>query len=287
MNHLLSRALNSLIKIHANKRDLDLLLKFITFLNLIKKATICSPQKLFVWPFKDCIVTSDFYGLRYTYYLPKGYDFNIYLNPYFHEYDVIKFVYHNLTTGDVFLDVGAHGGLYTLLAGKIVGPRGKVLSFEPNPINLILLRLNVMLNKLNNVIIIPKAVNDKAGKVTLYYSSMRTALTSSLAKAEKIIEVEATTIDDVIALNNCSLNKKFIKIMKIDVEGMDFKVLKGASNTLNKTYLVIVEQNTFEVRKLLLDKGFQITTLYPSGYLLAVNKNLGMDLANLQVAGIK
>ena len=166
------------------------------------------------------------------------------------------------------MDVGAHGGLYTLLAGKKVGPQGKVLSFEPNPINLIFLRLNVILNELNNVIIIPKAVSDENSKVILHYSSKMTALTSSFTKAERIIEVETTTIDDTVT----SFGFDSIKIMKIDTEGMDFKVLKGALNTLTKTHYVITEQNISEIRKLLSNKGFRIVTLNPSGYLLAKNK---------------
>ena len=238
INYLLSRASSSLIKLHANRKDLDFLLKLITLLNLVKKAiTPGSPQKLFIWPFKHCIVTCDFHGLKYKYCIAKGYDFNIYLNPYFHEYDVTQFVYHHLTKHDVFLDVGAHGGLYTLLAGKKVGPQGKVLSFEPNPINLIFLQLNVILNELNNVIIIPKAVSDENSKVILHYSSRMTALTSSFTKAERIIEVETTTIDDTVT----SFGFDSIKIMKIDTEGMNFKVLKGALNTLTKTHYVITE----------------------------------------------
>jgi len=215
IGHLLFRALNSLNKVCVDQKDLDLLLKFITFLNLIRKVVhkSSSPLKLFVWPFRDCTVTCYFHELRYTYWLSKNCDFNIYMNPYFHEYDVFQFVYHILTTGDVFLDVGSHSGLYTLLAAKKVGSQGMVLSFEPNPLNLIFLRRNIILNKLNNVIIIPKALSDKAGKVTLYYPSKRTALTSSFIKAKNFIEVEATTIDDaIVSLLDRDLLIKCIKI---------------------------------------------------------------------------
>jgi FkbM family methyltransferase len=225
---------------------------------------------LTVWAFRDCIAKSDFNGQRCSFYLARGYDFNIYLNPYFHEYDVTQFVFSHLSPNQVFLDVGAHGGLYTLLAGKRIGSEGKVLSFEPNPLNLIFLKLNIKLNALNNVTVIPKAVSNRPCKMALFYSMHRTALTSALIQEEKSVEAEATTIDDALR----PFDLKFIKIIKVDTEGYDLNVLEGASSTLDKTHYVIVEQNTSEARQLLLNQDFQLSTLNPSGYLLATNKGL-------------
>src|SRR3989344_2665787 len=72
-----------------------------------------------------------------------------------------KLVSKYLKKGDVFVDVGAHIGYFTLLASKIVGPVGRVYAFEPNTNNFKLLQKNVKRNKLNNVICINKAIADK------------------------------------------------------------------------------------------------------------------------------
>jgi FkbM family methyltransferase len=155
------------------------------------------------------------------------------------------------------------------LASKKIGENGKIVCFEPNPINLALLRLNIKLNRLNNVIVIPKAAADRPYKIALFYSEHAAALTSHFGN-EKRIEVEATTIDHTVS----EFGFNFIKIIKVDTEGMDLKVLKGALNTLQKTQYIVIEQNITEIRQILRDNGFQLFTLRPSGYLLGINARL-------------
>ena len=94
----IERTIKSLVNVYVERKDLDLLLKFITFLNLGKKLIrdkiplIKLKIPLTAWPFRDCIGKFKFLGNTYNFCLPKGYDFNNYLNPYFHEYDVTRFV---------------------------------------------------------------------------------------------------------------------------------------------------------------------------------------------------
>jgi FkbM family methyltransferase len=253
--------------VRTDPKNMDIMLKSLTFFNLIKKL-IGLP--LTSWCFENCIAKCNFNGQVYRFYLARGHDSNIFLNPYFHEYDVTQFVFSHLSPGDVFLDVGSHAGLYALLSSKKVGLNGKVVCFEPNPINLILFKLNIKLNKLENIIVIPKAVADRPSKITLFYSEHKTGLTSAFGKGGKRIEVEAVTIDDVVT--DLTLNS--IKIIKVDTEGMDLKVLRGALGTLKKTQYVITEQNTHNIRRLLKDNGFKLSTLSPSGYLLGTNQKL-------------
>ncbi len=268
--NLVERAVYSLINVTANEIDKDLLLKFVTFFNLVKKS-VASKIPLTVWRFEDTLIKVNFFSENYTFYLPKGYDFNIFLNPYFHEFDITQLVFKFLSEGDVFLDVGAHGGLYTIISGKAVGIKGKVLSFEPNPINLHFLRRNIKLNGLSNIIVIPKAIGSKQGKVTLFYSPSETALTSAGGNREKNFEVDVITIDEIA-------NKlDSVSVMKIDTEGYDYQVLRGALNTLNKTSCVIVEQNISSIRDLLEAYGFHLSTLVPSGYLLGTKNSFQLD----------
>src|SRR3989344_6832323 len=76
-----------------------------------------------------------------------------------------------IKTGDCVLDIGAHIGYYTLLASGLVGKKGKVFSFEPDPNNLVLLRKNVMVNELSNVVIVNKAVSNVNKRINFYCSS--------------------------------------------------------------------------------------------------------------------
>lgn len=250
----------------------DVLFKTTTLVNLAKKGINAIMSKRISeplhWLFKDTIVKVDFRGLTYYFHCPKGHDFNVYLNPYYHECDVVSFVFGVLQEGDVFIDAGAHGGLYTLLSGKIVGSGGRVIAIEPNPDNLKFLRQNVRLNQLNSVNVISKAASDEKTEINLHYETKKTALTSAVTGASKTVEVETMLIDEV--------TEKFdsIKLLKIDTEGYDLKVLKGAYHTLQKTHYVIVEQNTAPVKLLLSKLGFQLATLLTSGYLVATNKNV-------------
>jgi FkbM family methyltransferase len=268
-NSVVGRGIKSLFKVKSSRIDKDILLKLVTSINLLKKS-LGSQLPFTEWKFGECTIRIDFVGDSYYFRLPKGYDFNIYLNPYFHEYDVTQFVFQALSRGDTFIDVGAHAGLYTVIASKRVGPTGKLLSVEPNPLNLRFLELNIKLNNLLNVQVIPKALSDKSGKMNLFYSPKETAFTS-LRKAsnQSAIETAVTTIDDIAE------EIQSVKIIKIDTEGNDLSVLKGASETLTRVSFLIVEQNTRGVQDLL-SGMFRLTTLQPSGYLLATNKRLIM-----------
>jgi FkbM family methyltransferase len=250
----------------------DVLFKTTTLINLAKKGINAMASKRITgeplhWLFKDTIIKVDFRGLNYYFYCPKGHDFNVYLNPYYHECDIVSFVFDVLQKGDVFIDVGAHGGLYTLLSGKMVGSEGRAIAIEPNPDNLKFLRQNVKLNHLNNINVISKAASNEKLKINLHYETEKTALTSTISSASKTIEVETILIDE--------LTEKYdnIKLLKVDTEGYDLRVLKGAHCTLQKTRYVVVEQNTSSVKALLSKLGFSLGSLFPSGYLIATNKN--------------
>jgi FkbM family methyltransferase len=250
----------------------DALFKTTTLVNLAKKGMKAIVSKPITgnplhWLFNDTLVKVDFKGLTYYFLCPKGHDFNVYLNPYYHGYDVVSFVFSVLQEGDVVIDVGAHGGLYTLLSGKIVGSEGKIISIEPNPDNLKFLRQNVKLNQLNNTNVISKAASDEKLKIKLHYETKKTALTSAVTDASKTVEVETMLIDEVTEKYDS------IKLLKIDTEGYDYKILKGAQCTLQKTHYLVIEQNTAPVKALLSKHGFSFRSLFPSGYLIATNKN--------------
>jgi FkbM family methyltransferase len=186
------------------------------------------------------------------------------MNPYFHEYDISTFIYDTLEEGDTIIDIGAMGGLYSIISSRIVGNKGKVISAEPNPDNLRFLQKNIELNNLHNITLVKKAIGEKNSKVTLYYDKESTELTSVFeGERRKNFETKMVTLD--------SLTEKvgFVKILKIDSEGCDERVLEGGRKTLQKTHYCIVETNNEIIRASLSQLGFNCEIMHPSAYLLA------------------
>ena len=71
----------------------------------------------------------------------------------------------------MFLDVVVDECFYTIIADKKVRRANKVLSFEPNPMNLDFVRFNIKLNRLNGATLIPKTIGDKLEKTIIFYSA--------------------------------------------------------------------------------------------------------------------
>jgi FkbM family methyltransferase len=129
--------------------------------------------------------------------------------------------------------VGANIGGYTVRAAK----RAYVYAFEPEPRNFNLLRLNIKLNKLqNNVKSFQVAAGPYLGKVTLALSSSHGG--HSLLRSR----IKTTTIDvDMTPLDLILANEDRIDLIKIDVEGAEPLVLKGAGEVLKRTKAVVIE----------------------------------------------
>jgi len=142
-----------------------------------------------------------------------------------------------LSKGSVFLDVGAHIGYFSMKGAVKVGKTGRVLAFEPNPETLPLLRDNVAASHAENVIVEPIACTDREQMLTLYAGPSFNTGMSSLARdnvpvegTEKSYAVRGRKIDDVIR----ELNLTRVDAIKIDVEGAEGYVLRGAFETLKR-----------------------------------------------------
>jgi FkbM family methyltransferase len=155
-----------------------------------------------------------------------------------HEDDIIE--HFTPKQGDVVVDIGAHIGLYTIISSKRVGTNGKVVAIEADPGNFEMLNRNIKLNQLTNVIPLNYAVYSKETKIKLYLPSGETGFTkyntivSNWANNEdKFVEVNANTLDCLLQLNQ--IREEEVNWIKIDVEGAEFEVLKGATNVLTNS----------------------------------------------------
>jgi FkbM family methyltransferase len=137
-----------------------------------------------------------------------------------------------LRPGMVAIDVGANVGYFTVLFADIVGPQGRVFSFEPCRSTCTILRHNVAKNGFRHVHIVHAAVTHTTGKIQLFYSTSeeRHSIGRSESTTEAAETVVAWTLDayvDQFALSRLDL-------LKIDVEGADLDVLRGARTLLAK-----------------------------------------------------
>jgi FkbM family methyltransferase len=158
-----------------------------------------------------------------------------------HEHDIIE---HNFTPkeGDIVIDVGAHIGPYTLKTSKRVGLNGKVVAIEADPENFNILNRNIQLNKFTNVIALNYAAYSKEDKIKLYlltkgeessYTKYNTVMTDRAHSEKKFVEVKANTLDYLVQLSG--IKHEDVNWIKIDVEGAEYDVLKGAKNILSKS----------------------------------------------------
>jgi FkbM family methyltransferase len=144
-----------------------------------------------------------------------------------------------LSAGDVCLDVGANIGLMSLYAAKLVGKSGLVYSFEPMPAVFELLRANVHLTRFSNIHAYKLALGSRQGTQPIYAHFDVNRGGSSLVDFEggqKIADVNVETIDNFVS----SFAKKDIKLIKIDVEGWELEVLKGARGILSQANAPVI-----------------------------------------------
>jgi len=130
--------------------------------------------------------------------------------------------------GMTFLDVGAHVGYYSCLAGRLVGPRGLVVAFEPSPRNFELLQANVWRNGLTNVVCFPWAVSDEPGFTQLYLSADNSGDHRIYAHEQG----RASTTVRVAALDALEVLRPPVDVVKIDVQGAEESVFRGAERLL-------------------------------------------------------
>jgi FkbM family methyltransferase len=129
--------------------------------------------------------------------------------------------------GDVFLDIGAFVGWHSIRAGRVVGPSGRVISLEPDPINRRQLEANLALNAIANCKTIPLAAWSKSGEELGWYTE-KSPDCCRVDEAGHSATVRTTTVDDLV--NELHLGR--VDWIKMDIEGAEIEALKGAEKTL-------------------------------------------------------
>jgi FkbM family methyltransferase len=158
----------------------------------------------------------------------------------FHESDIIE-DHFTPRKGDIVIDIGAHIGLYTIIASKRVGMQGKVIAIEADPKNFEVLKRNIYINNLRNVIALNYAANSEEKKMKLYLPSQaklsntiyNTLMSDRAHGVEQFVEVNANKLD--FLLQSTGIKHEEVNWIKIDVEGAEYEVLRGAKDILSKS----------------------------------------------------
>lgn len=184
---------------------------------------------------------------------------NIYVG--LHEFEEMSFVLHFLRKDDVMFDIGANIGSYTILAGAVVG--AKCFAFEPIPDTFRHLIDNVNINGIyEEVKCYNIGIADK-NAILKFTSNLNTknhvVFNNSCDRDTNIIDVPVRKLDGLIP--ECDP-----LLIKIDVEGFELQVLKGADKTLKSKSLLVVIMETFgksDLDKYLYEYGFKPYTYNP------------------------
>jgi len=123
-----------------------------------------------------------------------------------------------INKGDTVIDAGANIGIFSIMASILTGKSGKIIAIEPDPDNLKILKRNLELNNLDNIIVVDKALYSKSGeRINLYQNGvMSNIFQAGNNESNTCITVETITLDDVVS--GLSLQPK---LLKMDIEGAE------------------------------------------------------------------
>lgn len=165
-------------------------------------------------------------------FAPSGLSARYWVDPHAREEDHV-FLRAWLRPGDTCVDVGANIGALALHAAALVGDAGRVTAIEAHPRTFGFLRDNVALNRRRNVTLLNFAVGDRHG--TLRFSDVKSDEKNGVVEAGGL-ELQVRTLDELLAGSPGP-----IRLLKLDVEGFELNVLRGAGAVLARTECVLFE----------------------------------------------
>jgi FkbM family methyltransferase len=161
-------------------------------------------------------------------------------------------LYRFLFPGAVLYDVGANVGVFTLFGSRRVGPTGRVYSFEPSSRERAVLEKNVALNGCDNVTVLASAASDRSGTATLRVAAGQHRGQNTLAPsfAYPGVHMEREETVSLVALDDLWKTQAVRRpdVLKVDAEGSELHVLRGALSLLRDAMPVVV----FEINDTLL-----------------------------------
>ncbi|TAH01559.1 MAG: FkbM family methyltransferase [Sphingobacteriales bacterium] len=154
----------------------------------------------------------------------------------YYEQEVTLLMKNYVELGDTVLDIGANIGVHSLNLSKMVGKSGSVYSFEPIPFLRDKLNRNISLNRFSNINIMPFALSDSNYTIKTAFSQNGNNGTFFIQNDDSG-ETEINCVKGDDWANQQQITN--LKLIKIDVEGFEYKVITGLKETINKYKPVI------------------------------------------------
>ena len=185
-----------------------------------------------------------------------------------HETPVQEATCSTLENGHIFYDVGANAGFFTLLGSVLVGPTGKVFSYEPHPKTAKALLAQMRANDASNVVVRTMALSDRKGTARLADDTDSDMANLTDDSRRRAISVGVSTLDDEARLNGTP------DVIKIDVEGAELAVLAGGMKTLaSRRPILLVELHSSDLARrvdaLLSSLQYELTEIGSERFIMA------------------
>jgi FkbM family methyltransferase len=172
----------------------------------------------------------------------------IHLNPRFemeylegnYESAVWKILQSHLKPGTVLYDVGAHIGLFSLIAARNLGVQGSVFVFEPDPTNLRRIEEHASRNGLGALGIIPKAAWFIDGRMKFQRACSQSSMNRGAIAEDNSAAGESTIEVETVTLDSFGREHALPSIIKIDVEGSEAAVLRGSEGIFQSAKPVVI-----------------------------------------------
>jgi len=170
--------------------------------------------------------------------------------------------------GDVVIDAGSFYGIFAIYAAKLVGKKGKVICFEPEETNFKLLKKNIKINKLKNVILIKKGLWNKETILKFKCHGADSRLAFFDKEEELCNQVKVTNLDKIY--KDLSLQK--IDFVKMDIEGAEIQAIEGAREIMKEKnihfaiasyHVVNGEKTCIKLEQMFKKIGYSAKTEYP------------------------
>jgi len=174
-----------------------------------------------------------------------------------------------LAPGMTFVDVGSNEGLYTLFASRRVAPHGQVVALEPSTREFSRLGRNLQLNRIDNVSALRLAAGAEVGAADLHVAEEAHAGQNSLGSFAYAIRDAGTERVEVLPLDHLAerVDLKRLDVVKIDAEGSEVAVLRGACEILARERpLLLTELLDASLRGQGVDRADLFEVLEPLGY---------------------